>query len=98
LIRSTTRLSRRQLSAHFGRSLLTQRLRERFSFTGRFLYLRAMIEVLDQRRVDAGQRQVVFGCDLVSALAHALVPDRYFLDRDPQLAARNSGRDLDVIV
>jgi hypothetical protein len=62
-----------------------------------------MIEVLGQRRVHAGQRQVVFGCDLVSARAHALVPDRYVLDRDPasrdpQLAARNSRRDLDVIV
>lgn len=45
----------------------------------------------------------MLGCDLVCAPAHALVPDRNVLDRDPAsgypgFATHDTGRDLDVSV
>jgi hypothetical protein len=57
---------------------LAQRLRERFSFTNRLVYLCPMIELVGC--VYIGEREVILGRDLVRALAHALVPDRDVLD------------------
>ncbi len=63
----------------------------------------AVVEVIGERGVDVGERQIVLGSDFVGTLAEPLVPDCDVLHRDatpadPGLPADGVRRHLDVLV
>src|SRR5438093_1226732 len=62
-----------------------------------------MVEVIRQGGVDVGERQVVFGGDLVGAASHTVVPDDDVFNGDapagdPRLSRCDARRDFDVLV
>lgn len=62
-----------------------------------------MVEIVCQGSVDVGQRQVIFGADVVGAFSQTFVPDRDVLHRDAVAGnagfpAADAGCDLNVAI
>ncbi len=102
-ILSLTRLSRRELPSQLRGGATAKLFSERLASPDGFVYLGPMVEIIGERGVHVGQRQVVLGGDLIGALSHPLVPDDDILDRDAVsrdtgLAPRDAKRYFNVFV
>src|SRR5690348_4560393 len=85
------------------RSVLLEGFHESLSFFDHPVDFRTVVEVIGERGVDIGERQVVFSGDLVRTLAQPLVPDYDVLHSnampgDSRLSAYDSGGHIDMTV